>query len=369
MARAIWSGSISFGLVNIPVKLFSAITERNVRFNQIDTRNGARIRTKKVNAEDGTEVPADVIAKGYEISKGRYVLVSDDEMASLQPRATHTIDLEEFVDLVDIDPIYFDGAYYVAPDERAAKSYALLVEAMDAAGKVAVARFVMRSKQYVAVMRPRDGHLVLSMMVYEDEINPVEQIPEFDQLAEVEITQKELAMAEQLIDSLSAEWQPEQFHDSYRDELLDLIDAKDAGEERRGRRAGIAGRGQGHRPHGRAGGVRRRGTGGPGPPSEHRGGRGRVDRRGRGRRRVRRPAQAGGRCPVGRLHQEGTGQEGRRRQAGLHQEGPGQEAGGLAGPQARIRDQEGGGEACARPPVGLTPRWPQAPPSRSTGAG
>ena len=232
MARAIWSGSISFGLINIPVKLFSAITERNVRFNQIDTRNGARIRTKKVNAEDGTEVPADVIAKGYEISKGRYVLVSDDEMASLQPRATHTIDLEEFVDLVDIDPIYFDGAYYVAPDERAAKSYALLVEAMDAAGKVAVARFVMRSKQYVAVMRPRDGHLVLSMMVYEDEINPVEQIPEFDQLAEVEITQKELAMAEQLIDSLSAEWQPGQFHDSYRDELLDLIHAKDAGEER-----------------------------------------------------------------------------------------------------------------------------------------
>lgn len=232
MARAIWSGSISFGLINIPVKLFSAITERNVRFNQIDTRNGARIRTQKVNAEDGTDVPADVIAKGYEISKGRYVLVSDDEMASLQPRATHTIDLEEFVDLVDIDPIYFDGAYYVAPDERAAKSYALLVEAMDAAGKVAVARFVMRSKQYVAVMRPRDGHLVLSMMVYEDEINPVDQIPEFDQLAEVEITQKELAMAEQLIESLSADWQPGQFHDSYRDELLDLIHAKDAGEER-----------------------------------------------------------------------------------------------------------------------------------------
>ena len=232
MARAIWSGSISFGLINIPVKLYSAITERSVRFNQIDTRNGARIRTRKVNAEDGSEVPADVIAKGYEISKGRYVLVADDELASLQPRATHTIDLEEFVDLVDIDPIYFDGAYYVAPDERAAKSYALLVEAMDAAGKVAVARFVMRSKQYVAVMRTRDGHLMLSMMVYEDEINPATQIPEFDQLAEVEITDKELGMAEQLIESLSAEWQPERFHDSYRDELLDLIHAKDAGEER-----------------------------------------------------------------------------------------------------------------------------------------
>jgi DNA end-binding protein Ku len=232
VARAIWSGSISFGLINIPVKLYSAITERSVRFNQIDTRNGARIRTKKVNAEDGSEVPADVIAKGYEISKGRYVLVADDELASLQPRATHTIDLEEFVDLAEVDPIYFDGAYYVAPDERAAKSYALLVEAMDEAGKVAVARFVMRSKQYVAIMRPREGHLVLSMLVYEDEINPASQIPEFDQLEDVDITPKELAMAEQLIESLSAQWQPEQFHDSYRDELLDLIHAKDAGEER-----------------------------------------------------------------------------------------------------------------------------------------
>jgi DNA end-binding protein Ku len=232
VARAIWSGSISFGLINIPVKLFSAITERNVRFNQIDTRNGARIRTLKVNAEDGSEVPADVIAKGYEISKGRYVLVADDELASLQPRATHTIDLEEFVDLVDVDPIYFDGAYYVAPDERAAKSYALLVQAMEEAGKVAVARFVMRSKQYVAIMRPRDGHLVLSMLVYEDEINPASQIPEFEQLDDVEVTERELTMAQQLIESLSAEWQPEQFHDSYRDELLDLIHAKDAGEER-----------------------------------------------------------------------------------------------------------------------------------------
>ncbi len=232
MARAIWSGSISFGLINIPVKLFSAITERSVRFNQIDTRNGARIRTRKVNAEDGSEVPTDVIAKGYEVSKGRYVLVTDDELASLQPRATHTIDLQEFVDLEDIDPIYFDGAYYVAPDDRAGKSYALLVEAMERAGKVAVARFVMRSKQYVAVMRPREGHLVLSMMVYDDEINPVEEIPEFDQLEEVDITDKELGMAEQLIESLSAGWEPDRFHDEYRDELLDLIHAKDAGEER-----------------------------------------------------------------------------------------------------------------------------------------
>lgn len=232
MPRAIWSGSISFGLINIPVKLFSAVTEKSVRFNQIDTRNGARIRTRKVNAEDGSDVPPDVIARGFEVTKGNYVIVTEDELTSLQPRATHTIDLEEFVDLADIDPIYFDGAYWVAPDDRAGKSYSLLVEAMDQAGKVAIARFVMRAKQYVAVMRPRDGRLVLSMMVYEDEINPAIDIAEFDQLNDVEVTDRELAMAEQLIESLSAEFRPEDFRDSYRDELMDLIHAKDAGEDR-----------------------------------------------------------------------------------------------------------------------------------------
>lgn len=232
MPRAIWSGSISFGLINIPVKLFSAVTERTVRFNQIDTRNMSRVRTRKVNAEDGSDVPPDVIARGYEVSKGRYVIVTEDELASLQPRATHTIDLEEFVDLSSIDPMYFDGAYWVAPDDRATKPYALLVEAMEKAGKVAVARFVMRAKQYVAVMRPRDGRLVLSMMVYEDEINPATDIDEFDQLDSVEVSERELTMAEQLIESLSAEFVPGSFRDSYRDELLDLIAAKDAGEER-----------------------------------------------------------------------------------------------------------------------------------------
>lgn len=232
MPRAIWSGSISFGLVNIPVKLYSAVTERSLRFNQIDTRNGARIRNRRVNAEDGSEVPPEVIAKGYEVSKGRYVIVTEDELASLQPRATHTIDLEEFVDLDQVDPIYFDGAYWVAPEDRAGKSYSLLVDAMEQAGKVAVARFVMRAKQHVAVMRPHAGRLVLSMMVYEDEINPAEEIPEFDQLGDVEVSDRELAMASQLIESLSAEFSPEAFHDSYRQELLDLVHAKDAGVER-----------------------------------------------------------------------------------------------------------------------------------------
>jgi DNA end-binding protein Ku len=223
MARAVWSGAISFGLINIPVKLYSAISPKAVRFNQIDPSNNARIRTRKVNAETGEEVDSADLVKGYEVT------ITDDELAALQPRATHTIDLEEFVELVEVDPIYFDGAFHVAPGTGAAKPYTLLVEALDKAGKVAVARFVMRSKQYVAVMRPVDGRLLLSMMVYADELNPATDIPEFDTLADVEVTDRELVMAEELIESLSAEFEPARFRDTYREDLMGLIEAKAAG--------------------------------------------------------------------------------------------------------------------------------------------
>ena len=230
MPRAIWSGSISFGLVNIPVKLYSAISEKNVRFNQLDRRNGARIKQMRVNAETGEEVPWDEIVKGYEVTKGNYVLVSDDDLAAFTPEVTHTLDLECFVDLDEIDPIFFDGAYHVAP-EKAAKPYALLVRAMEASNKVAIAKFVMRSKQYLAALRPKDGSLVLSMMVYADEINPVEEIGEFDEVSKVEVQPKELAMANQLIESLSEPFDPEMFHDTYREQVLDLIDKKASGQE------------------------------------------------------------------------------------------------------------------------------------------
>ncbi len=230
MPRAIWSGSISFGLVNIPVKLYSAISEKNVRFNQLDRRNGARVKQLRVNAETGEEVPWDEIVKGFELSKGNYVTVSDDELAAFSPEATHTIDLECFVDLDEIDPIYFDGAYHVAPS-LAAKPYKLLVEAMESSNKVAIAKFVMRSKQYLAALRPKDGTLILSMMVYADELNGVEEIPEFDDVASVKIDKKELAMADQLIASLSEAFDPEMFHDTYREQVLELIDRKAGGEE------------------------------------------------------------------------------------------------------------------------------------------
>jgi len=229
MPRAIWSGSISFGLVNIPVKLYSAISEKNVRFNQLDRRNGARVKQQRVNAESGEEVGWDDIVKGYEVTTGNYVLVTDDDLAAFAPEATHTIDLECFVDLEEIDPIFFDGAYHVAP-EKAAKPYALLVKAMEDANKVAIAKFVMRSKQYIAALRPKNGTLLLSMMVYADEINDPSEIGEFDEVAKIKVEKKELAMANQLIESLSEPFEPEMYHDTYRQQVLDLIDRKASGE-------------------------------------------------------------------------------------------------------------------------------------------
>jgi DNA end-binding protein Ku len=230
MPRAIWSGSISFGLVNIPVKLFNAISRKSVSFNQIDSRSGSRIKLRKVSAQDETEVPPDAIVKGYELSSGDYVLIDDDELAALDPEAARTIDIEEFVDLADIDPIFYDSAYFLAPDKATAKPYALLAEAMERSQKVAIARFVMRTKQYLAAIRPKDGKLLLSTMVYADEVNDTHEIPELDGVDDVTVSDREVEMAQQLIDSLSADFAPDKFEDTYRNRVLDLIERKAAGE-------------------------------------------------------------------------------------------------------------------------------------------
>ena len=231
MPRAIWSGSISFGLVNIPVKLYSAVSRKSVRFNQIDRNTGSRIKYKKVAAETGDEVDNDDIIKGYELPSGEYVTVSDDELAQLDPKASRTIEIEEFVDLVDIDPLYYDSAYYLAPDKATLKPYALLTRAMEESGKVGIARVVMRTKQYLCAVRPQDGSLVMSTMVYADEINAPEQIAELAEVAEVEVSDKELVMANQLIESLSEEFDPAKYEDTYRERVLDVIERKAAGEE------------------------------------------------------------------------------------------------------------------------------------------
>jgi len=230
MPRAIWSGSISFGLVNIPVKLYPAVSRKTVRFNQIDGDTGARVKQKRVSALDGEEVPYERIVKGYELPSGDYVTVSDEEMAALDPEAVRTIDIAEFVDLVDIDPVFYDSAYFLVPDEQTAKPYKLLANAMEEAGKVGICRFVMRSKQYLAAVRPKDGKLLLSTMVYADEVVDSGDIYGFDVLEDVEIDPREQVMAEQLIATLEAEFEPGRHKDTYREAVLDLIDRKAAGE-------------------------------------------------------------------------------------------------------------------------------------------
>jgi DNA end-binding protein Ku len=229
MPRAIWSGSISFGLVNIPVKLYTAVSKKNVSFHQIDSATQSRVKMQRINSE-GDEVPYERIVKGYELSPDRYVLIEPDELDALDPEATHSIDIEEFVDLADIDPVFYDAPYFVAPVKAAEKPYALLVRAMEEQGKVGIARFVMRTKQYLAAIRPKDGKLLISTMVYADELVPDKEIGEFDGLDDITVSEKELKMARQLVESLSADFDPSEFKDEYREKVLDLIERKAGGE-------------------------------------------------------------------------------------------------------------------------------------------
>jgi DNA end-binding protein Ku len=230
MPRAIWSGAISFGLVNIPVKLYSAVSKKTVRFHQIDAESGARVRQKRVGP-DGEEIPYEQIVKGYEIGPDRYVMIAPEELEALEPQKTRTIDIEDFVDLEQIDPIYYDHPYYLAPDTGAAKAYKLLVDAMEDSGKVAVARVVLRSKEHLVAIRPRDGALAMETMLFADEVispDALEELAAAD--GDVQTSDRELAMANQLIESLASDFEPEKYRDEYRERVLDLIERKAQGE-------------------------------------------------------------------------------------------------------------------------------------------
>jgi DNA end-binding protein Ku len=229
MPRAIWSGAISFGLVSVPVKLYSAVSRKTVRFNQLDSETNSRVKQKRVNAE-GEEVPYDRIVKGYEVSKDSYVIVTDEELAALAPKASRMIDITDFVSEAEINPVFYDSAYYLVPDELARKSYVLLANAMEQSGRVAMASFVMRTKQYLVAIRPVDGNLMMSTMIYADEVVEPADIPGLDELADIELTEPEMAMAGQLIESLAAEFEPDRYSDTYREQVLDLLQAKAAGE-------------------------------------------------------------------------------------------------------------------------------------------
>jgi DNA end-binding protein Ku len=228
--RPIWSGTITFGLVTVPVKLVTATRSQDVRFNQLEAGTGSRIRYRKVSEATGEEVPNEQIVKGYEISPGQYVVVDQEEMDAFAPKATRMIEIEDFVDLEQIDPIFFENPYYLTPDRGAAKPYRLLLDAMADLDKVAVGRFVLRGKEHLVAIRPLGDALCIETMRYADEVVPMEELEGLPE-GEVEPTKRELDMAHQLIEALSGDFEPEKYADQYREQLRELIEKKAAGEE------------------------------------------------------------------------------------------------------------------------------------------
>ncbi|MEY2469663.1 MAG: end-binding protein Ku [Actinomycetota bacterium] len=227
--RSLWSGAISFGLVNVPVKMVTAVSPKDVRFNQLHAKDNSRINQKRVCALDGEEVPFEEIVKGYEVRPGTYVIVEPGELDGLDPVATHTIDILEFVDLDQIDPVYFDKPYYLVPDKRAEKAYALLAQSLESTNKVGIAKFVMRTKEYLAAIRSTKGALVISTLLFGDEVVPIETLDTPG--LETELSERELKMAEALIESLTEKFDPDRHEDTYREKVMELIAKKDDGQE------------------------------------------------------------------------------------------------------------------------------------------
>jgi DNA end-binding protein Ku len=228
MPRSIWNGALSFGLVNVPVQLFSAVEQKDISFHEFQAGTGARIRHKRVSEKSGREIDYSDIEKGYETSKGKYVMLTREELESVEPGKSRTIDIEDFVELAEIDPIYFDKPYYVAPQKGAEKPYALLRSALEHSDRVAIARFVMRTKQYLAAIRVADDVLVLETMYFADEIRDTKSlnIP-----TRTKVPDRERRVAEQLIASMTVAWKPERYEDTYRARVLDLIRRKNRGQE------------------------------------------------------------------------------------------------------------------------------------------
>jgi DNA end-binding protein Ku len=232
MARSIWSGAISFGLVNVPVKLYSAVSRKTVRFHQLNGKTGHRIAQKRVDSGTNDEVAYEDIVKGYELTKESFVVITPDELEALDPEKSRTIDIEDFVDLADIDPVFYDHPYYLVPDKGAAKAYGLLLNAMKESGKVAIARVVLRSKEQLVAIRPAPGDvLMMETMIFADEVVAPDQIDDLPEAKELKASDRELKMAQQLIESLSSDFEPEKYRDEYREKVLELIERKASGEE------------------------------------------------------------------------------------------------------------------------------------------
>lgn len=231
MARAIWSGTISFGLLNVPVRMYSAVARRSIALREIRESDSARIKHRRVAEGTDEEVPYENIVKAYELSPGQYVPLTKDEMAALAPEKTRAIDVQDFVDIEEIDPMYFDSPYYLGPAEGAEKAYSLLAAAMENSGKAAIARFVFRNKEHLSAIRASDGVLTLTTMRFHDEVVPPSELDDALPDKQPKVAKREREMAEQLIASLSTEFDPGSYRDEHREQLLALIERKAEGKE------------------------------------------------------------------------------------------------------------------------------------------
>jgi len=231
MPRSIWTGAISFGLVTVPVKLYSAIDRKNVRFHQLSGKSGVRLQQKRIDPQSGEEVAYENVVKGYEIAPERYVVIEPGELEALEPKKTKTIEIEDFVELQQIDPIYYDHPYYLAPGPGGAKPYRLLLEAMRETDKVAIARVVIRSKEQLVAVRPVGDALGMATMLFADEVLSPDRLDEVAEAAEVKVTKRELDIAKQLVESLAGDFEPEKYSDTYRSQVLEMIERKAQGEE------------------------------------------------------------------------------------------------------------------------------------------
>jgi DNA end-binding protein Ku len=225
-----WTGTISFGLVTVPVKLYSALNRKTVRFHQLSGKTGVRVVQKRVDPQTDEEVPYENIVKGYELAPDRYVVIEPGELDALEPKKTKTIEIEDFVKLSQIDPVFYDHPYYLAPGPGGAKPYRLLLEAMRETGKVAIARVVIRSKEQLVAVRPMGDALGMATMLFADEILSPESLDEVAEAAKVKTTQRELEIAKQLIDSLAGDFEPSKYRDTHREQVLALIERKAQGK-------------------------------------------------------------------------------------------------------------------------------------------
>jgi DNA end-binding protein Ku len=229
MAHAIWSGAINFGLVTIPVKLFTAVKTDDLSFNMLHKKDEGRIKYERVCSVDGEPVPWDEIVKGYEYEKGQYVLLTDEDFAKVNPEATQSVDIVEFVELDRINPMFFDKPYYLEPTKQGRHAYALLREALAGSNRVAIARVVIRTKEYIAAVKPLEDALVLELMHWANEIVPATTL---DLPGGEKLPEKEMQMARMLIDTMSVdEFEPEKFNNQYHDALLTMIEARAEGKE------------------------------------------------------------------------------------------------------------------------------------------